>query len=234
MWSEEFNQNGLPNSNNWYYDIGNGVNGWGLGQKQYYTNTNANVDNGFLTIRTLRESKNGFSYTSSKILSKRFFNHSVIEIRARLPRGNGTWPAFWLKGDGPWPDSGDLDIMEHVGYLQGKVHASIINKKYNNMIGSKKTGTIMVNDLFNNFHVYKLDWNSKRVKFFVDDVEYFSYVNDGQNNLDTWPFNGRFTLIINTAVGGDWFGYMMPVDDRVFPQDLVIDYIRQYAPNNGL
>lgn len=224
--------NGSPNADNWSFDIGNGDNGWGLQQKQYYTNTNAQVNNGYLTIRAKKEQLNGFKYTSSKLVSKRFFNHSVIEIRAQMPQGQGTWAAFWLKGDGPWPDSGDLDIVEHVGYKSNIMHASIINKKYNNMIGSKLTGVLYVTDPFINFHVYKLDWNEKRVKFFVDNVEYFEYRNDMNNDYATWPYDGRFSLIINSAIGGDWFGHIMSVDDSIFPQDLVIDYIRQYAPNN--
>ena len=101
------------------------------------------------------------------------------------------------------------------------------------LIGNKldASGSLYSKDLFSNFHVYKMDWNSKRIIFSLDDQVYFTYVNDNMNNTSTWPYNGRFKLNLNLAIGGDGgFGNIIDSGDNMFPQDLIIDYVRQYSP----
>lgn len=138
-----------------------------------------------------------------------------------------------------------MDILEHLGMDPNIMYASFITEKFNNANNNKQSGFTNVKDPYNEFHIYKLDWNSKRVRFLVDDVQYFEYVNDGKNDYATWPyngftkpfqFNGEYSLILNLGVGGTFISNgksrVNQVDDSVFPKEVVIDYIRQYAPNN--
>jgi len=108
-WSDEFNVNGAYNTNNWNAQIGNGVNGWGNNELEYYTNSNAFVRNGMLTIEARKESINSFKYTSSRLVSKKAFKYGIFEARIKLPKGAGSWPAFWLlssKTPLNWPADG--------------------------------------------------------------------------------------------------------------------------------
>lgn len=232
VWSEEFNYYGKPSSE-WTQEIGNGNNGWGNQEAQYYTDFNANSDGQFLNILSERKDYNGFRYTSSRLISKRNFTYGVIEMRAKLPKGRGVWPAFWLlSANRPlnWPSDGEIDIMEHVGWDVNNIHAAIHCKSF--FAGSCITSKININDPYNTFHTYKLDWNSKRLRIYVDDKEYFYYPNDNKNNKDTWPFNGPMNIILNNAVGGSWGG-QYGIDDSIFPTKYVIDYVRVYAANNN-
>jgi hypothetical protein len=119
IWGDEFNYEGKPSAQEWGYDIGNGPNvGWGNGELEYYTDRNANVSSGYLTIEAKKEEIDGFKYTSSRIVSKKSFKYGIFEIRAKLPRGSGTWPAFWLLSDikpSNWPENGEIDVLEHIG-----------------------------------------------------------------------------------------------------------------------
>jgi len=130
VWSDEFNKPGKPDPAKWGYDLGNGENGWGNNELEYYTDDpkNVRVENGNLVIEAIKESKEGFNYTSTRIVSKGKgdWTYGRIEIKARLPKGRGTWPAIWMLPTewkyGGWPESGEIDIMEHVGFDPGVVH----------------------------------------------------------------------------------------------------------------
>ena len=121
IWSDEFDTNGSPSSDNWTYDIGNGEYGWGNNEEQYYTRTNATVTEGVLQINAKRELYRGSNYTSSRLKTQgRFsFTYGRVEVRAKLPEGGGTWPAIWMLGENitsvGWPECGEIDIMEHKG-----------------------------------------------------------------------------------------------------------------------
>ena len=125
-----------------------------------------------------------------------------------------------------WPEDGEIDIMEHVGYNPGYIHASLHSKKYNHIINTQKTDTLIVKDVSEKFHVYKMNWTPEKIEMFVANVKYFT----GENldkTYEAWPFDQPFYLILNQAVGGNWGG-KMGVDESVYPQKFYIDYVRIY------
>jgi len=125
-----------------------------------------------------------------------------------------------------WPDDGEIDIMEHVGYNEGFIHASVHTKKYNHIQGTQKTDTIFVKDATEKFHVYRADWTPQKIEMYMDDKKYFTYIKS-ENSNDAWPFDRPFYLILNQAVGGLWGG-KEGVDEGIYPQQMIIDYVRIY------
>jgi beta-glucanase (GH16 family) len=232
VWSDEFDYTGLPDSTKWNYDVGG--NGWGNHELEYYTSKrleNARVENGNLVIEARKEPMMGMNYTSARLLTKgkMSWQYGKIETRAKLPRGRGTWPAIWMLGDTnplKWPDDGEVDIMEHVGFDQGVIHGSVHCKKYNWVIGNGKTATTQVMDCSDSFHVYTVEWDNSTIKISVDSTSYFTFSNE-HSGYDAWPFDNKLFLILNIAVGGDWGG-QKGVDDSIWPQQMVIDYVRVY------
>jgi len=232
VWSDEFDHAGLPDSAKWNYDVGG--NGWGNNELEYYTSKrteNARVENGNLVIEARKESWQGMNYTSARLLTKgkMSWQYGKIETRAKLPRGRGTWPAIWMLGDTnplKWPDDGEVDIMEHVGFDQGIIHGSVHCKKYNWVIGNGKTATTPVMDCSDSFHVYTVEWDANNLKISVDSMSYMSFSNE-HSGYDAWPFDNRLFMILNIAVGGNWGG-QKGVDDSIWPQQMLIDYVRVY------
>ncbi len=232
-WSDEFSYTGLPNNLKWGYDVGGG--GWGNNELQYYTENrleNARVENGKLVIEARKESYGGSSYTSARLVTKQKGDwlYGRIEAYAKLPSGRGTWPAIWMLPTdwvyGGWPNSGEIDIMEYVGYDPGVVHGSIHTEVYNHILGTQKTATINVADAETAYHLYALEWTSDRIDIFVDGNKYFSFFNQ-HIDYKTWPFDRRFHLLLNIAVGGNWGG-AMGVDPDIWPQKMYVDYVRVY------
>ncbi len=237
VWCDEFDYEGLPNSDLWSYDTGGG--GWGNGESQYYTNAdsdNAYVSDGTLKITALKESYMGSEYTSARLVStnKGDWLYGKIQVRAKLPSGDGTWPAIWMLPTdweyGGWPYSGEIDIMEHVGSDPYKVYGTIHTGAYNHNLGTQIGYSKTVNTAETEFHVYELEWEPGHMEVFVDGVSYgtFGYnpmLNVNIDNEDAWPFDQRFHLIMNLAVGGSWGG---SIDDEIFPQTLEVDYVRVY------
>lgn len=232
LWAEEFDTPGAPDANNWTYDIGGG--GWGNNELQYYTSNanNVSIANGMLTITARKESQGGMNYTSTRMISKNKgdFLYGRVVVRAKLPTGKGTWPAIWMLPTdwvyGNWPASGEIDIMEHVGYDPNNVHFSVHTQAYNHSIGTQKTSTKNIPTATSDFHNYRVDWTPYAVRGYYDDVQVFQFVNDGKG-YTTWPFDKRFHLLLNIAVGGTWGG-AQGVDETVFPASMVVDYIRLY------
>lgn len=230
VWSDEFNYNGLPDSTKWNYDVGG--TGWGNNELEFYTQKrmeNARVENGNLVIEARKEAWQGMNYTSARMLTKNKgdWQYGKIEVRAKIPRGRGTWPAIWMLGSTTplkWPDDGEIDIMEHVGFDQGVIHGTIHCKKYNWVSGTQKTATISVPDCSDNFHVYTVEWDRSVIKLSVDSTRYFTFSNEG-SGYDAWPFDNKMFLILNIAVGGNWGG-QKGVDDTIWPQKMEIDYVR--------
>ena len=232
VWNDEFAQPGLPDSTKWSYDEGG--HGWGNNELQYYTATrkeNARVENGKLVIEARKEKweKNGF--TSARLISKGKgdWKYGKIEVKAKLPEGLGTWPAIWMLASTTplaWPDDGEIDIMEHVGFNQGFVHASVHTKKYNHVIGTQRTDTVIVKDCSSAFHVYALEWDAETIAVFVDGARYFSFSNE-HSGYAAWPFDQPFHLLLNIAVGGNWGG-AKGVDPNIWPQRMEIDYVRVF------
>ena len=232
VWSDEFDYTGLPDSAKWNYDVGG--NGWGNNELEYYTSKrldNARVENGNLVIEARKEAWQGMNYTSARLLTKgkMSWQYGKIDVRAKLPRGRGTWPAIWMLGDTnplKWPDDGEVDIMEHVGFDQGVIHGSVHCKKYNWVIGNGKTATTRVMDCSDNFHLYSLEWDKNTIKISVDSTSYMSFSNE-HSGYDAWPFDNKLFLILNIAVGGNWGG-QQGVDDSIWPQQMLVDYVRVY------
>jgi len=233
VWSDEFEDDGLPKPSKWGYDVGG--HGWGNQELQYYTQNrleNARVADGKLIIEARRESWEGSEYTSARLVTKNKgdWTYGLFEIRAKLPSGRGTWPAIWMLPTtstyGGWPNSGEIDIMEHVGFDPGWVHGSVHTKSYYWQIGTQKTERIRVADAQTAFHVYTLEWSPEKIQVGVDTTRYFAFSNEG-TGWEVWPFNNDFHLVLNIAVGGAWGG-QQGVDPSIFPQRLEVDYVRVY------
>lgn len=232
MWQDEFDYTGRPDPAKWGYDLGG--KGWGNNELQHYTDLvdNASVGDGVLSIVAKKEAMAGRSYTSARLVSKGKgdFLYGRFEIRAKLPSGRGTWPAIWmLPTDGAyggWPQSGEIDIMEHVGFDPNKVHVSVHTGAYYHKIGTHKTSTKMVANAMTEFHRYRVDWTPYAVRGYIDDERVYEFVNEGTGPA-VWPFDKRFHLLLNLAVGGDWGG-QKGVDDAIFPARMEIDYVRVY------
>jgi beta-glucanase (GH16 family) len=126
-----------------------------------------------------------------------------------------------------WPDDGEIDIMEHVGFDPGVVHGSVHCKKYYHVINTQKTDTISVPDCMDEFHVYALEWNEENISIFVDQKKYFVFTNE-HNGKESWPFDQPAHLLLNVAVGGDWGG-AKGVDEKIWPQRMLVDYVRVYS-----
>lgn len=232
VWSDEFNYTGLPDTTKWNYDVGSN-NGWGNNELEYYTlrkPENARVENGKLIMEARKENMDTFHYTSARLLTKgkAVWQYGKIEVRAKLPSGRGSWPAIWMLADNMkvWPDDGEMDIMEHVGFHPGYIHGSLHCKKYNWTINTEKTDSIYIPDCSSAFHVYSMEWSSTEIKMFVDDKKYFDFVNE-KKGYGYWPFDNKMFLILNLAIGGNWGG-MKGVDDTAFPMRMEVDYVRVY------
>jgi beta-glucanase (GH16 family) len=232
LWADEFDYTGLPDASKWGYDIGGG--GWGNNELQYYSNLadNAKVEGGSLVIKAKKESMSGMNYTSARLVSKNKgdFLYGRIEVRAKLPTGKGTWPAIWMLPTdwayGSWPRSGEIDIMEHVGYDPNKVHFTVHTEAYNHSIGTQKGTSLLVPGATTDFHKYRVDWTPYAVRGYFDDQIVYTFVNEGKSSA-YWPFDKRFHLLLNIAIGGNWGG-AQGVDDTIFPQSMLIDYVRVY------
>jgi beta-glucanase (GH16 family) len=238
VWSDEFDKNSTPDATRWNYDLGDGcpnVCGWGNNELEYYTNDprNVRVENGKLIIEAHREDKGGKPYTSTRIVSKQKGDwlYGRFEIMAKLPRGKGTWPAIWMLSTdwkyGGWPASGEIDIMEHVGYDPGVVHGTIHTETYNHSKQTQKEGKISVADAQDKFHLYAIEWSASKIDFFVDDKKYHTVTKSPDEDFKGWPFDQRFHLIMNVAVGGNWGG-AQGIDESIWPQRMEIDYVRVY------
>ena len=238
-WSDEFSGTDI-NTNYWGFDIGG--NGWGNNELQYYTNRNAYLKDGMLVIRAQQESYSGRNYTSARLKTqgKQNFQYGRIDIRARMPEGQGIWPALWMLGKNitevSWPYCGEVDIMEMVGGGSGKDNRVLGTAHWNvgglttdyspTYFGSTKS---MPENLSNNFHVYSIVWDSNRIKWYIDDVQYHIMSIDDSASLAA--FQKEFFFIFNIAVGGDLPGN--PNTSTVFPQRLLVDYIRVFQDENG-
>lgn len=233
VWSDEFDVDGKPDTTKWNYQTGGG--GWGNNELQTYTKgDNADVKDGVLTI-TLRKEENGkITSTRMNTSGKGDWTYGKFEIRAKLPSGKGTWPAIWMmptaSSYGGWPRSGEIDIMEHVGYHQNYVSSSVHTMSYYHKIGTQKTKETRKDGVSEEFHTYTLEWLPDKIITYVDDVKLFTF-NPTQYKTnptkDEWPFDKNFHLILNIAWGGDWGG-AMGVDESALPTTMEVDYVRVY------
>jgi beta-glucanase (GH16 family) len=231
VWADEFDKMGSPDNTKWSFETGGG--GWGNSELQYYTNRseNARVENGYLVIEAKKESYQGSGYTSARLITtnKGDWKYGKIVIRAKLPSGKGTWPAIWMLPTdwayGGWPSSGELDIMEHVGYDKQTIFGTAHTDAYNHVLGTQQGSSIVFSDCETAFHDYSIVWTADKVEFYVDDIRYYTFTNQG--TWQKWPFDQRFHLLLNIAVGGSWGG-AQGIDDTAFPTQMKIDYVHIY------
>jgi beta-glucanase (GH16 family) len=252
VWFDEFDYQGLPDPAKWDYEE------WCFAkneEEQFYkraTLKNSRVEKDCLIIeahkeRTLNPKYNQDSkiwgadrefaeYTSASLITRNIvsWKYGRIEVRAKQPSGRGTWPAIWMLGDNDnkvgWPRCGEIDIMEFVGYQPDLVHGTV-HTNYNNIKKNKGVGAkILVPGISDNFHIYSIEWDSREIKFFVDDIHYHTYSNNDQGE-EFWPFDQKFYLILNLAIGGVWGG-IEGIDDTIFPARFEVDYVRVYQRQN--
>jgi len=233
VWSDEFNSSGPVESSRWKSVHSHG-NGWGKNQLQFYTNRQANAwtSDGTLKIRAKREDFGGRKYTSAKLETQNAWRYGKFCARARLQHGDarGTWPAIWMLPRhwkyGGWPRSGEIDIMEHVGYEPGRIHGTVHTGAYHHSIKTQKGGSMHID--VRQWHTYTVEWRPEVVIFACDDAVYQVFRKESDDPA-LWPFNQEFYLILNMAVGGDW-GRARGVDEGAFSgqegQVMEIDWVR--------
>lgn len=231
VWSDEFTTVGAPSPSRWAYETGGG--GWGNSELQTYTSRteNSRVDStGALLIEARRDFFGGAEYTSARLKSNATWTYGRFEYRAKLPAGRGTWPALWMLpasqtyGTQYWPDNGEIDTMEHVGYDPGKVHCSIHSNSFNWMNGNTPTNFTTIADVFGTFNTYVTEWRPHEVRSLVNGQPVLVWARQG-GGWGRWPFNQPFSLRMNVAVGGSWGG-AQGVDATAFPARMTLDYVR--------
>ena len=251
LWQDEFDQDGSVNADKWNIETwpARKVND----EDQTYTTRakNLRIEDGLLIIEAHKEDHAGAQYSSARVNSagKMDILYGKIEVRARLPKGQGSWPAIWMmptdpyryatncgpskidwQGNGAcdaWPNSGEIDIMEHVGYDHNIVHGTVHTKDYVWVHWSQRKGSIKLEDVDKNFYRYGLEWTPDSLTTTVNDIPYFTYYRDS-DDWASWPFNHPFHVILNLAIGGNWGRAGGPIDNSAFPMRLEIDYVRAY------
>lgn len=239
VWSDEFDGTEL-NMDNWSIEV-NGSGG-GNNELQYYTDRadNIRVEDGLLTIEAKKETYLNQEYTSGRIKTaeKQEFQYGKVEVRLKVPAGTGTWPAFWMLGnEGSWPECGEIDIMEHVGYEPYIFHTALHTLNKNGMNGQNFSAKQTLTDsVANDFHIITMEWVENetsgydRIHIYVDGVKTTSFGETAQLQASgDWPFNKPFYFIVNLAIGGSWGG-VRGVDDTIFEQEVLyqLDYVRVY------
>jgi beta-glucanase (GH16 family) len=243
VWSDEFNgaDGTAPDTSKWTYDTGG--KGWGNNELECYTNLaqNAQVKGGNLVITAMHQPAyacgNGTTrdYTSARIKTHGLFSQAYgrFEARIKIPAGQGMWPAFWMLGNNiasvHWPASGEIDIMENIGKEPGIIHGSLHGPSTTARTSDTTAPfTLPAGQNFAaDFHLYAVEWEPTAIRFFVDSHLYATFTQSQWPAGGAWVFDRPFFLLLNLAVGGDWPG--PPDDSTVFPQQMLVDYVRVYA-----
>jgi len=231
VWGDEFNTPGLPDSTKWDYEVGKIRNA----ELQYYTYKrleNARIQDTVLIIEARKEFFQGATYTSASLISryKGDWLYGKFEISAKVPTGKGTWPAIWMMPTdseyGGWPKSGEIDIMEFVGFDPSHIFYTA-HFGTDSSAGKKSSGTsVYTTQPYNRFITYRLDWSPAKLEWYADNKLVFTY-NKPSNDFSVWPFNKMFYMILNLAYGGSW-GAQQGIDDTKLPHKFLIDYVRVY------
>lgn len=219
------------NESIWNYELGDGCPncGWGNNERQLYTKENAVVVNGHLIITA---TKDGDIYHSARLTTqaKFKFQYGTIEVRAKLPKGQGVWPAIWMLGSNipevGWPKSGEIDIMEYVGKTPHEIHATLHTQDSHGQ--SKNTRITTNNSIEEGFHTYKCAWTKESISFYIDDQLNYTFAPELKTE-DIWPFDQPFYILLNMAIGGNFGG--PEVDDTIFPQEFIVDYVKVFETN---
>jgi beta-glucanase (GH16 family) len=236
VWADEFNgpDGSQPDPAKWSYNTGAG--GWGNGELQFYTDRvdNAYIEKGSLVIQVKKESYQGMDYTSARLVTRERgdWTYGRVEVRARLPQSQAIWPAIWMLPTdvvyGAWPESGEIDIMELIGQQPGQVYGTL---HYGSPHISQGTSYSLADGTsFNDdYHIFTVEWEPTEMRWYVDDNLYFSISHWFTSSNDAKfpaPFDQRFYLLLNIAVGGSWPGY--PDENTVLPQKMYVDYVHVY------
>jgi len=248
VWSDDFNgPSGSPvDSTKWGFDVGGG--GWGNNELETYTSRTANAyhEGGMLVIKALKETFTGSDnrtrdYTSARLLTKNKFSQAYgrIEARLKVPYGQGIWPAFWMLGDNintaGWPNCGEIDIMENIGREPSIVHGTVHGPGYSGGNGIGAAYSLTAGRKFSDdFHTFAVEWEPNVMRFYVDGLLYKTITPANLPAGTSWVFDHPFFIILNVAVGGFWPGN--PDATTVFPQQMLVDYVRVYqraTPSNA-
>lgn len=230
LWSDEFDTDGAPQSTHWTYDIGWGNNGWGNNEAQYYTKRAKNVviSGGVLKITVMKEAYSGKQYTSARLKTqgKFSFTYGKVEVRAKLPKGVGTWPAIWMLGNNitsvGWPACGEIDIMEHVGKQQNVIHSSLHTpSSYGGTVNTHKKTIASVSE---QFHIYTMEWTAEKITFFIDGKQHYQY-SPANKTKANYPFNAPQFILLNVAMGGTFGG---AIASDFSKSTMEVDYVRVY------
>lgn len=234
VWHDEFDKDGLPDSSKWSFEVQKP--GWVNEELENYTDKrleNCRIENGKLIIEARKDNYQGMEYSSARIKTegKAEWKYGKVEVRAKLPKGKGTWPAIWMMPTnnihGGWPNSGEIDIMENVGYEPGIIHTSLHSRDNNFMNGKMRTASINIPNVEDDFHNYILEWAETTIKVYVDNALVGSWEKPVNGDWGTWPWDDKFHVILNLAVGGSWGG-QQGVDTNIWPQKMEVDYVRVY------
>lgn len=231
VWEEQFLKDGAPDSSIW--NIEKGGRGFGNNEDQFYTDHKQNVyiKDGVLHLVAYKESFENRHYTSAKLTTKdkKHFQYGKLVVKAKIPRGKGTWPAIWMLGENKkeahWPLCGEIDIMEHVGKREGFIHYSLHSTTYNHHLNNQPTFVLEQQDVTQKFHEYGIIWSEGQVTFTFDEKEVATFDKKETDTVKEWPFDQPFFLILNLAIGGNWGG---EIDDSIFPVEFQIDYVKLY------
>ena len=231
IWQDEFDYEGFPDESKWGYEEGFVRNR----EPQYYTkkrSKNAFVKDGVLKITAHKEEYENAAYTSASINTRGKFSFTKgrIEVKAKLPKGTGVWPAIWTLGTNigtaGWPKCGEIDIMEYWGVNPNSIHANVHTGDYNHTKGTGRGGSITYEDPCKDFHIFAVNWYDDRFDFYFDDKIYYTCKKEGKG-IGEWPFDSPQYLLINLALSG--LDDTKIVDDSVFPAEYIIDYVRIYS-----
>jgi len=239
IWSDEFNGKSLDMSK-WSFDTSRNKLGWYNKELQYYAANrpeNLRLENGKLIIELRKDPAaidrfadwGNQQYSSAKIVTKgkAAFDTGFVEVSAKLPCTRGTWPAIWMlpEGDSPWPDGGEIDILEQVGSQPNVAHATLHTRLFNHVMHTGRGAETPVPTACSAFHRYQLAWTNEAITIGVDGRAYMRVRNDQSGGSGAWPFDTPFYLILNLAMGGDWAG-AKGIDDAALPQRMEVDYVR--------
>jgi len=233
IWSDELDgaAGAAPDPAKWVYDLG--ASGWGNQELERYTDSRANSyldGQGHLVIQALQPAPGQFTSARLKTQGKFAFKYGHVEARIRIPYGQGIWPAFWMLGGDietkGWPRSGEIDIMENIGREPGIVHATVHGPGYSGGKGISKPFELAAGRFADGYHIYAVDWTPQRLDFLVDGHAYHAVTPASLPAGTKWVYDHPFFIILNVAVGGDWPGN--PDKSSVFPQLMLVDYVRVY------
>lgn len=239
LWSDEFAGKSLDMAK-WSFDTSRNKVGWFNKEMQYYAADrpqNLRLKDGRLIIELRKDPQaiskladwGGQQYSSAKIVTrdKVAFKRGFVEVSARLPCARGTWPAIWMmpQTDAPWPEGGEIDILEQVGAQPNVAHATLHTALFNHTRGTGRGAETPVPTACSAFHRYQLAWTGDAITIGVDDRAFMQVRNDQPGGRGAWPFDAPFYLILNLAMGGDWAG-AKGIDDAALPQRMEVDYVR--------